>query len=1452
MATYYWVGGTGTWDAATTTNWSLSSGGSGGAGFPTVADDVIFNSLSNGTAYTVTINAGVCRNWTLAGPATGAVTVAGTTTMTVAGSVTWATTGITRTFTNTITFNSTTTGNTFDFGGITLANNLTFNGIGGRWTITRNITSGTGNNLTLTNGTLDLRGYAITFGNISSNNSNIRTLLIDATTTLTLTGTTSWSFQTTTNLTADFTNVTITHNGTSTTFNAGNLTYLTLLFSNAGSGTHTITGNPTFTNLTFTSRNSTSNRNIRFGGNPTITNLTLGTANQILRRMSVFSDLAGVQRTLTVTNLVSPLSDIDFQDTNINGTQWTGTRLGDCGNNNNILFNAPRNIYWNLAGGGVWTAAAWALTSGGAPSVNNFPLPQDTVIFQNSGLNVGATVQMDTDWKNGTIDASARTTAMTLLHGTSSFWVFGNIFLPSNVTLSGTTGSYLFGGQNQTINIGMSTNIHAFPIQFIGANTVYNLQSSLINTSVAGIFLTAGTLNLNGFDITTSRFASSASTTRILNFGNNVINVTSNGNTVWNCSTITNLSFVGDPVVNFTYSSNVGIRTAIQGILAGGNYPHFNITAGSDTFTLSSSYYVGNLNFTGFGGTWTSTTTGFIAGSLIVSPTTTIGVQNSTISFVSNTVSIKSIALSGKTIDQSITFNGNGGSWALADDFTIPSNRTLTFTAGNFYANDKNLTVGSVTFPNTSLAPRTVNMGNGTWTIAGQSWHCNTNPLVVLNCNTSTLSLTNTTVGYSFSAGGQTYNNLIISSLGTTDVNRLTMYGNATFNNVTIDYNPSYIGRKVGILWSNDGSVNGADPFITINGTLTFNGSSLKNRPFILNVSGFTTMYVNNAVGLQHIDFRKIKLAGPITPFDGSTSGDIGGNENINFAPSKTVYWSEPAGGNWSGNVWSYSSGGALDTNAFPLAHDDVIVDNNGTSNNITITIDRSWQLGNVEFTTNNTINWFLDNIACDIGGSITLGNNVSVTGNGVVYFSNGRRNDIVVDFKSKTIPHRVDFQPILGGSVGLSSNVTVANTTGFVQGILNLNNNILTSANVFTSYTNNRTINFGNTGEIRLTGTGDGTANGTMFIWNATIANNLVMTGSKIVRGVYSGSVGSRRFDHGTTSGATEDNSPNVYIEPGNDAFQYGTGNGASRDFIANVGFTGVLGIPIIIYGNFTQSPNCQPTSSIFTRNFAGTQGPYYITLNGTTIDRPVSFNGGGTYILADNFTVGVAPGSPKVFWLQNGTVTAQANVTVGTMFANTNEDLPRTLNMGNGVWTVTADDTSGISGTGSVWQCGEFANNLTVNAGNSTIRMTGASHKRFNAAGKTFNHLVQAGTGNLRIQHRGVFGRISNEVDGTLITFLENETHSVTEFAVSNTLISSVDQANTVPGNTFTLQARTGRQNIVQGLTIDHSIASPNGYFYAPTANNNVNNGNNVGWVFEAPKTNRAEFIPLIMPSF
>jgi hypothetical protein len=75
MADRYWVGGAGTWNSSDTTNWSATSGGAGGASAPTSVDSVFFNSLSNATAYAVTVGTNAnALDVTIAGPASGNVT----------------------------------------------------------------------------------------------------------------------------------------------------------------------------------------------------------------------------------------------------------------------------------------------------------------------------------------------------------------------------------------------------------------------------------------------------------------------------------------------------------------------------------------------------------------------------------------------------------------------------------------------------------------------------------------------------------------------------------------------------------------------------------------------------------------------------------------------------------------------------------------------------------------------------------------------------------------------------------------------------------------------------------------------------------------------------------------------------------------------------------------------------------------------------------------------------------------------------------------------------------------------------------------------------------------------------------------------------------------------------------------------------------------------------------
>lgn len=67
MAARFWVGGSATWDAATTANWSTTLGGAGGASVPTASDDV---TVDTGSTINITVGASytaVCLSLTTSG-----------------------------------------------------------------------------------------------------------------------------------------------------------------------------------------------------------------------------------------------------------------------------------------------------------------------------------------------------------------------------------------------------------------------------------------------------------------------------------------------------------------------------------------------------------------------------------------------------------------------------------------------------------------------------------------------------------------------------------------------------------------------------------------------------------------------------------------------------------------------------------------------------------------------------------------------------------------------------------------------------------------------------------------------------------------------------------------------------------------------------------------------------------------------------------------------------------------------------------------------------------------------------------------------------------------------------------------------------------------------------------------------------------------------------------------
>lgn len=173
-ANRYWVGGTGTWNT-TTTNWSATSGGAGGATVPSTTDTAIFdaNSSPSSASYTVTRStttglAGLIMN----SPGANTLTFAGTSgwAFSSGGSITIGS-GITFTNSGTMTFSGSTAGTVTASIASTLAGPITLNLATLNLLLSGNVaTSGT---LTLTAGTLKTNSYTISCGQTTWTGGNI-------------------------------------------------------------------------------------------------------------------------------------------------------------------------------------------------------------------------------------------------------------------------------------------------------------------------------------------------------------------------------------------------------------------------------------------------------------------------------------------------------------------------------------------------------------------------------------------------------------------------------------------------------------------------------------------------------------------------------------------------------------------------------------------------------------------------------------------------------------------------------------------------------------------------------------------------------------------------------------------------------------------------------------------------------------------------------------------------------------------------------------------------------------------------------------------------------------------------------------------------------------------------------------------------------------------------------
>jgi len=696
VATFYWVGGSGNWDASDTTNWALSSGGAGGAGVPTSVDDVIFDASSDvGAPFTVTVTgtslaAAVCNDMTASGLDNAlAFTMGATARLDCFGSISLPASNfsVSGTLGALITFRSTSS-ETLTTNGVSLGNvSITVDGVGGSLVLGSALTCST---ITVTNGTFDTSGsnYNVTAVALSSNNSNIRSIVLNASA-VALSAATPIVFTTLTNFTFNAGTSTISCSAASVTFNGNGLTFYNVTLSNAANfGVNTVNGANTFNDFTQVSRSSNSVKLLNFGDNQTVNGaLTFGATNNAIRRIFVASNSTGLQRTITLNGSLSALSDVDFRDIVAAGTvgTWTGTRLGNGLGNSNITFDPPKTVY--RVGTGNWSATQWSLLSGGAVNVNNFPLAQDDVIFDAN--TVSGTHTFDLPWWVGSLNCSALTSAVTLANGTQNPSFYKNIVLDSNVTLTG-TGAWQFFGQGTTQTITTDGVSFTQPINVLVPTGTFQLLDNLTTSNSST--LNFGTIDLNNNNFSCSAFSSSSANTRGVDFGTGKIILTGTG-TVWNTSNNTNFSVSGTPVVDVN-NNTATATTVTTGSLSQANAISFNYISGTYTLTSTAGNVYKNLNFTGFAGT-VSNLANTIYGDLVIDDAATYTGGNNAWLFAA-TSGTQQITTDGETLDFPLVFDAPGAVIEFQDALTQGATRPFTIVNGTIELKDSvTTTVGA-------------------------------------------------------------------------------------------------------------------------------------------------------------------------------------------------------------------------------------------------------------------------------------------------------------------------------------------------------------------------------------------------------------------------------------------------------------------------------------------------------------------------------------------------------------------------------------------------------------------------------------------------------------------------------------------------------------------------------------------------------------------------------------
>lgn len=598
MASRFWVGGTGTWDTTTTTNWSATSGGAGGASNPTVSDDVFLDGNSGTGTITLSINT-ICKSLNCTGYAGTLDTGSFTVTLSSAISGADLTLSSTGTYTNCGFFYATSSVGTITTNGKTFKA-LSIGSVSAGGVVTLADATNITGTVSLSAGTLNTGSFNHTWAGFSSSTVNTRVLTMNASNiTVTATGT-PWATATTTGMTVNAGTSTITFSGTNQTFSngstaGGSKTYNNVVIASAGAiNTFVLGGAGTFNNITFTAVGS--NDRLSFNGTGTLIITGTLTANGASALVPMHMINANTGSAYSIQAASTSFSNVNFRDITASGAAaWSGTLLGDCQGNTGITFTTPANMYWVGDVGTFNVLSKWATTSGGTGggAGTRIPLPQDTAVFDaNSFLANTKTVTLTGQVSIGTMDWSAITKTGIQFISSAAIAFYGSLLgagtSDATALLSGGGAFTFLSRKSETLSkVWAGGTVSAITFGSTAAGGTYTLTSDMGGSTVRNVWfgaltLACGTLNLNGFNLNVSTVAATGTQTRSLRFGGGSITLNQTATSAYWSASSTGFTVdnTGGGTIIFRQALGAGIVATFNG--GGLSYPTLQHTvAGS-------------------------------------------------------------------------------------------------------------------------------------------------------------------------------------------------------------------------------------------------------------------------------------------------------------------------------------------------------------------------------------------------------------------------------------------------------------------------------------------------------------------------------------------------------------------------------------------------------------------------------------------------------------------------------------------------------------------------------------------------------------------------------------------------------------------------------------------------------------------------------------------------------